>query len=85
MNRWVSERGVEAGLVRIEEDSEIIWKVLQAAPQFLAYSDDPYVPGISYREDKAFELLIELGIKIRKDDGSEKALRRPGAEMRGAP
>ena len=27
---------------------------------FLAYSDDPYIPGISFREDKAEELLNDL-------------------------
>jgi len=73
MNRWVLEKGVEAGLVRIEEDLRLYGRYCRPLPQFLAYSDDPYVPGISYREDKAFELLIELGIKIRRDDGSEKA------------
>ncbi len=73
MNRWVLERGVDAGQVRIEEDLRLYGRYCRPLPQFLAYSDDPYVPGISYREDKAFELLIELGIKMRNAAGSERA------------
>ncbi|MFH1222651.1 MAG: DHHA1 domain-containing protein, partial [Candidatus Micrarchaeota archaeon] len=35
--------------------------------QFLEYSDDPYIPGISYREDKAIALLQSLGIESKSD------------------
>jgi RecJ-like exonuclease len=67
MNRWVLEQGVEAGLVKVEEDLTFYGRYCRPLVQFLAYSDSPYVPGISYREDRAEKLLAELGILLEQD------------------
>ena len=69
MNRWVLGKGVESGDVMVEEDLRLYGRYCRPLVQFLAYSDDPYVPGISFREDKAMELLAELGISMRDDAG----------------
>ena len=66
MNRWVAGRGVESGVVRIEEDVSFYGRYCRPLVQFIAYSDDPYLPGLSYREDKAMELLAELGISLEE-------------------
>lgn len=66
MNRWVLEQGVADNEVKVEDDLKLYGRYCRPLAQFLAYSDDPYVPGISYREDKCSEMLLELGIK----DGS---------------
>ena len=76
MNRWVLDRGVASGQVRIEEDLRLYGRYCRPLAQFLAFSDDPYVPGISYREDKAIELLSDLGIKTRDDKRGEDG--KPG-------
>lgn len=80
MNRWVAERGVEAGVVRVENDISFYGRYCRPLVQFIAFSDDPYLPGLSYREDKALELLVELGIAI--EDGSGK--RRVYADLSDA-
>jgi single-stranded-DNA-specific exonuclease len=67
MNRWVLERGVESGEVLVEEDLRLYGRYCRPIVQFLAFSDDPYVPGISYREDKVAEMLRDFG--IIKGDG----------------
>lgn len=64
MNRWVLERGQEQGEVKIEEDIRFYGRYCRALVQFLSYCDDPYIPGISFREDKVVELLNDLGIKF---------------------
>lgn len=64
MNRWVLGQGIDAGRVRIEEDLKFYGRYCRPLVQFLAYSDDPYVPGISYREDRAEQLLAEQGIPL---------------------
>lgn len=60
MNRWVLEQGKDE--VRVENDLRFYGRYCRPLVQFLAYSDDPFVPGISFREDKAEVLLKELGL-----------------------
>jgi len=66
MNRWVLEEGRKAGEVEVEEDLSFYGRYCRPLVQFLAYCDDPYLPGISFREDKALELLGELGIPLEE-------------------
>lgn len=72
MNRWVAERGVESGVIRVEEDISFYGRYCRPLVQFIAYSDDPYLPGLSYREDKAMELLAELGIALEDGAGNRR-------------
>ncbi len=73
MNQWMVEEGEKTGEVRTEDDIKLYGRYCRPLVQFLAYSDDPYIPGISYREDKATELLNDLRIDLQKNkDGKEK-------------
>ncbi len=67
MNRWILERGVESGKVRAENDLRLYGRYCRPLVQFLAYCDDPYLPGISYREDRAMQFLADRGIPTEKD------------------
>ncbi len=79
-NRKILEEGIRTGEVKLEEDLRFYGRYSRPLVQFLAYSDDPYIPGVSYREDKAFRLLDDLGIPLKKEgervyadlDGDEK-------------
>jgi len=64
MNKRLVEEGVASGRVKVEDDLVFYGRYCRPLVQFLAYSDDPYIPGISYREDKATELLAELKIPV---------------------
>lgn len=66
MNRWILGEGEKSGEVRAEFDIRFYGRYCRPLVQFLAYSDDPYIPGISYREEKAMELLTELGIALEE-------------------
>jgi single-stranded-DNA-specific exonuclease len=66
MNRWVLAEGEIGGEVKVEEDLSFYGRYCRPLVQFLAYSDDPYIPGISYREDRAQDLLSELRIPLDK-------------------
>ncbi|MBI5047275.1 DHH family phosphoesterase, partial [Candidatus Micrarchaeota archaeon] len=70
MNNWIAERGVESGEVKVEIDLRFYGRYCRPLLQFLAYSDDPLIPGISYREDKAEELLADLRIPKQSDQNS---------------
>ncbi len=65
MNRWVLEQGVESGEVKIENDLRFYGRYCRPLVQFLAFSDDPYIPMVSYNEDRATKLLTDLGIKTQ--------------------
>ncbi len=72
MNRWVLEQGVEKGEVRVEDDLRFYGRYCRPLVQFLAYSDDPYLPGISFREDRAEQLFGELKIPLSASGDDEK-------------
>ncbi len=71
MNRWVLSEGEKNNEVKIETDLRFYGRYCRQLIQFLAYSDDPYIPGISFREDKAGQLLEDLKIKT-EDSGKKK-------------
>jgi single-stranded-DNA-specific exonuclease len=65
MNRFVLEEGGKSGEVAVEDDLRFYGRYCRPLVQFLAYCDDPYIPGITYREERAQELLSELGISMQ--------------------
>lgn len=69
MNRYVLEEGISRGEVKTENDLCFYGRYARPLLQFLSLSDDPYVPGISYNEDKAAQLLNDLGIGLQKEGG----------------
>ncbi len=84
MNRWVLSEGEKSGDVLVEEDLSFYGRYCRPLVQFLAFCDDPFIPGISYREDKAQELLAELGIGLEKrfpDAGDHKQGLRVYADL----
>ncbi len=72
MNRWVLAEGVKSGRVAAEEDISFYGRYCRPLVQFIAYSDDPYLPGLSFREDKAAELLAELRIPTDGQGGKKR-------------
>lgn len=68
-NRKMLEEGKRTGEVIVEEDFKFYGRYSRSLVQFLSYSDDPYIPGISYREDKALKLLNDLQIPLKKTEG----------------
>ncbi|MFH1393512.1 MAG: DHH family phosphoesterase [Candidatus Micrarchaeota archaeon] len=64
MNRFVMGEGTKSGDVMVENDLRFYGRYCRPLVQFLTYSDDPYIPNISFREDRALSLLSELGIPL---------------------
>ena len=61
MNRHVLECGLASGEIRIDNDLRFYGRYSRPLLQFLMYSDDPYIPMISYNEERAKKLLEKLG------------------------
>jgi len=72
MNRWILEQGIEQKKVVVENDLCFYGRFSRPILQFLVYSDDPYVPGISYNEQGAKKLLQDLRIEEKEGDKFRK-------------
>lgn len=81
MNRWVLAEGEKTGEVKTDEDLRFYGRYCRPLVQFLAFSDDPFIPGISYREDRAMQLLSDLGIPLEKDPRQGTGNRRVYADL----
>lgn len=68
MNRKMLEQGIANGEIKKTIDLKFYGRHSRPLVQFLAYGDEPFIPGISYREDKAQKLLEDLKITFKKDE-----------------
>lgn len=66
-NRIMCEQGIVKGEIIKSIDLNFYGRFSRPLVQFLAYSDEPYIPGISYREENAQKLLEDLGITLKKE------------------
>ncbi len=67
-NREILRRAIDSG--KIEKEIDIIFYGRNSYPlvQFLAYNDQPYIPGISYNEKNIINLLEKLGIQLKEGE-----------------
>ncbi|MDO8554291.1 MAG: DHH family phosphoesterase [Candidatus Micrarchaeota archaeon] len=68
MNRWVLEKGIEEKEIILENDLGFYGRHTRSLVQFLAYSDDPYIPTMSYRDTRVVQLLGSLGIELKEGE-----------------
>ena len=62
-NTVLCQRGIDSGEIRKGMELRFYGRFSRPLPQFLAYSEEPPVPGIAYNEDRARKLLEDLGIE----------------------
>ncbi len=65
-NRELVNEGEKEGMVKVENDLCFYGRYSRPLIQFLEYSDEPYLPGLSYREDRCIQLIQSLGIAIKE-------------------
>ena len=67
-NRLLIEKGKERGEIDLANELRMFGRYSRPLTQFLAYSDEPYLPGISFNELNAEKLLSDLQIPIQKGE-----------------
>ena len=72
MNRWVLEQGISSGKIVVENDLRFYGRYSRPLLQFLLYSDDPYVPGISYNEEGVRKLISDCGINDTNENAENR-------------
>jgi len=65
MNKWLVEEGEKLGEIKVETGLSFYGRHSRPLIQFLLYSDDPYVSGLSFREDRVTKLLYDSGIPLK--------------------
>ncbi|MBN2478161.1 DHH family phosphoesterase [Candidatus Micrarchaeota archaeon] len=68
-NREIMKEGVEKREIEVLEDLRLYGRSSRPLAQFLSFSDEVYIPGITYKEENAYKLLEDLGIKAKKETG----------------
>ncbi len=71
MNSFLLAEGVKRKDVTVEKDLRFYGRYSRPILQFLLYSDDPYVPGISYNEEGAKRIIAESGIDSEERKGGK--------------
>lgn len=68
LNRRILEIGSVAGAVSFSRDIKLFGRQTRPVYKMLEYSQDPYLPGLSGKEDACIAFLKDLGIRL----GGEK-------------
>jgi RecJ-like exonuclease len=68
LSKLIVEEGVKRREVVVKKDILLYGRYARPLIQFLAYNDDPFIPGISYNEDGAEKLLASCNIKLKEGE-----------------
>ena len=68
VNSIIVGDAVDSGLLKVERDLLLFGRETRPIHKALAYTSNPFIPGISGEEDKALSFLVQLGIKLKEND-----------------
>jgi single-stranded-DNA-specific exonuclease len=68
LNKKVVEDAKTTGLLTVEKDLIFFGRETRPIHRTLASTTNPYIPGISGKEDKSLAFLVSLDIKAKRDD-----------------
>jgi RecJ-like exonuclease len=68
LNREILEDGRNAGVIDVKQDIRLFGRHSRPLTQFLSYSTEPFLPGLTADEDACREFITSLGMPL-KDGG----------------
>ena len=68
MNREILTDGKKAGVIQSKMDIRYFGRETRPVSKLLQYSGDPFIPGLSRREDVCVSFLQELDIRLKDED-----------------
>jgi single-stranded-DNA-specific exonuclease len=68
LNSMIVEDGVKAGAVRLDKDLVLYGRETRPIHRALAYTSNPFLPGLSSQEDRCLALVTSAGIPVKQDD-----------------
>ncbi|MDD2655091.1 MAG: DHH family phosphoesterase [Syntrophales bacterium] len=67
-NRLLIKKGKDRGEIELANELRMFGRYSRPIVQFLAYSDEPYLPGLSFNELNTEKFLSDLQIPVRKGE-----------------
>lgn len=68
VNEFIANDAIRSGLLAVEIDLLFFGRETRPIHKVLAYTTNPYIPGISGEEDRALAFLSELNIELKRND-----------------
>ena len=68
LNQGIIKDAVDTGYLRVEEDLLLYGRETRPVHRALAYTTNPYIPGLSGEEDKCLAFLTNIGIELKARD-----------------
>lgn len=68
LNGQIVEDGIETGSIKVETDLAFFGRETRPIHRAIAYTTNPFLPGLSGEEDKCFALLKSAGIPVKDGD-----------------
>jgi len=68
LNELIVKDSIDAGLMRVEEDLLFYGRSYKPIHIALASTTNPFIPGISGDESRAYSFLMDVGIKVKEGD-----------------
>ena len=68
MNQEIVKDGIDAGVIQTTKDLRYFGKETRPLSKLLQYASDPFIPGVSGREEACVAFLQELQIPLKKGD-----------------
>ncbi len=69
LNKGIVKDAIDSGCVRAEENELMLYgRETRPVHKALAYTTNPYIPGLSGEEDKCLAFVTNIGLDIKKGD-----------------
>lgn len=68
MNRYVMQKGVDSGELEVKNELRMYGRYSRPLIDFLAYSDDPFVPSLTYNAENCEKFLSDLNIETKENE-----------------
>ena len=69
LNKSIVKDAIDSGFVRVEENELMLYgRETRPVHKALAYTTNPYIPGLSGEEDKCLAFVTNIGLDIKKGD-----------------
>lgn len=68
LNSVIVEDGVKAGSLKLDRDLTLYGRETRPIHKALAYTSNPFLPGLSGQEDQCLALVTSAGIPVKQDE-----------------